>query len=298
MVAPFDSSVLLSGETGTGKELIARAIHDLGPRRDQRFVAVNCAAIPSGLLESELFGHERGAFTGAVARSVGRFQCADRGTLFLDEIGDLPLELQPKLLRALQEQQIERLGGGGQALPINVRVIAATNQDLFPMVERRQFRADLYYRLNVFPIVVPPLRERAEDIRLLVASFVQRFSERCGKTIEHVPDSVIAALRGHSWPGNIRELQNVIERAVITARDGQLNLDRAIPEGDTAPRAEGEAVLTEAEMRELERRNILRALEAAGWKVAGSDGAARRLGTNPSTLNSRMKALGVRRPTP
>ena len=175
MVAPVDAAVLLLGETGTGKELIARAIHDAGPRRDQRFVAVNCAAIPAGLLESELFGHERGAFTGAVARSVGRFQNADRGTLFLDEIGDLPLELQPKLLRALQEQQIERLGGGGHPLPVDVRVITATNQDLFEMVERREFRADLYYRLNVFPIVVPPLRERTEDVRLLVAHFVRRF---------------------------------------------------------------------------------------------------------------------------
>jgi formate hydrogenlyase transcriptional activator len=288
MVAPFDSSVLLSGETGTGKELIARAIHDLGPRRDQRFVAVNCAAIPSGLLESELFGHERGAFTGAVARSVGRFQCADRGTLFLDEIGDLPLELQPKLLRALQEQQIERLGGGGQALPINVRVIAATNQDLFPMVERRQFRADLYYRLNVFPIVVPPLRERAEDIRLLVASFVQRFSERCGKTIEHVPDSVIAALRGHSWPGNIRELQNVIERAVIATRGNVLE----VPGFEARPDPASSSTKT---LAQVEQEYILATLRDAGWVVGGWNGAAARLGLSRTTLIAKMQRLGISR---
>ena len=214
MVAPVDSAVLLLGETGTGKEVIARAIHDAGPRRQQRFVAVNCAAIPAGLLESELFGHERGAFTGAVSQIVGRFQAADRGTLFLDEVGDLPLDMQPKLLRALQEQQVERLGSGGRATTVDVRVIAATNMDLEEMVQQRTFRADLFYRLNVFPIRVPPLRERAEDIPLLIAHFVRQFAERQGKCIEEIPDTVIDTLRHHAWPGNVRELQNVIERAV------------------------------------------------------------------------------------
>ena len=224
MVAPVDSAVLLLGETGTGKEVIARAIHDAGPRRHQRFVAVNCAAIPAGLLESELFGHERGAFTGAVTQTVGRFQAADRGTLFLDEVGDLPLELQPKLLRALQEQQIERLGSGGRATSVDVRVIAATNQDLEEMVQQRAFRADLFYRLNVFPIRVPPLRERAEDIPLLVAHFVRRFAERQGKNGREIPDDVIATLQHYSWPGNVRELQNVIERAVVAATGPTLRL--------------------------------------------------------------------------
>src|SRR5262245_48982741 len=232
LVAPVDSAVLLVGETGTGKELIARAIHDAGPRRHQRFVAVNCAAIPAGLLESELFGHERGAFTGAVAPGVGRFQAADRGTLFLDEVGDLPIELEPKLLRALQEQQIERLGSGGRAMHVNVRVVAATNQDLLEMVRQRAFRPDLFYRLNVFPIRVPPLRERPEDIPALVAHFVQCFAERQGKIIDDVPASFIDSLRHSAWPGNVRELQNLIERAVIatTGRTLQVPLfDRGMP---------------------------------------------------------------------
>ena len=214
MVAPADCSVLVQGETGSGKEVIAQRIHNASPRRQNRFVAVNCAAIPGALLESELFGHERGAFTGAVTQTVGRFQAADRGTLFLDEIGDLPLELQPKLLRVLQEQQIERLGGV-RAIPIDVRVIAATNQDLWQMVQEKKFRADLYYRLNVFPIRVPSLRERKEDIPLLAAHFVEKFAQRQGKSIDHVPEEVIELLMSHEWPGNIRELQNFIERAVI-----------------------------------------------------------------------------------
>src|SRR5580693_7056942 len=201
-VAPVDSAVLIQGETGTGKEVIARAIHEGSPRRHNRFVALNCAAIPSALLESELFGHERGAFTGAVAQTTGRFQSADRGTLFLDEIGDLPLELQPKLLRALQEQQFERLGGG-RTFQVDVRVIAATNQNLWRMVQERKFRADLYYRLNVFPISLPPLRERAEDIPLLIEHFVQKFAERQGKPVLRIPDEVMDALRRHDWPGNI-----------------------------------------------------------------------------------------------
>ena len=214
MVAPVDSAVLVQGETGTGKEVIAQAIHEASPRRQNRFVALNCAAIPSALLESELFGHERGAFTGAVAQTMGRFQAADRGTLFLDEIGDLPLELQPKLLRALQEKQFERLGGG-RTIQVDVRVIAATNQDLWRMVQERKFRADLYYRLNVFPITLPPLREREDDIPLLIEHFVQKFAKRQGKSIDRIPDEVMEALKRHDWPGNIRELQNVIERAVI-----------------------------------------------------------------------------------
>ena len=200
MVAPVDSTVLLLGETGTGKEVIARAIHDAGRRRDHRFVAVNCAAIPAGLLESELFGHERGAFTGAVSQTLGRFQAADGGTLFLDEVGDLPLELQPKLLRALEGRQVERVGSGGRATSVDVRVIAATNQDLAEMVQQRAFRADLFYRLNVFPIHLPPLRERAEDIPLLIAHFVRQFAERQGKMVEEIPDEVIATLRQYSWP--------------------------------------------------------------------------------------------------
>src|SRR5262245_56130162 len=224
MVAPVDSAVLLVGETGTGKEVIARAIHDAGPRRHQRFVPVNCAAIPGGLLESELFGHERGAFTGAVSQTVGRFQAADRGTLFLDEVGDLPLELQPKLLRALQEQQVERLGSGGRVTTVDVRVVAATNQDLEEMVHQRAFRADLFYRLNVFPIRVPPLRERVEDIPLLTAHFVRRFAERQGKTIDKVPGEVMASLKQYAWPGNVRELRNVIERAVVTTTGPTLRL--------------------------------------------------------------------------
>src|SRR5580693_8620620 len=223
MVAPVDSAVLVQGETGTGKEVIAQAIHEAGPRRQNRFVALNCAAIPSALLESELFGHERGAFTGAVAQTTGRFQSADRGTLFLDEIGDLPLELQPKLLRALQEQQFERLGGG-RTFQVDVRIIAATNQDLWQMVQERKFRADLYYRLNVFPITLPPLREREDDIPLLIEHFVQKFAKKQGKLIDRIPDEVTKILIRYGWPGNIRELQNVIERAVIVTTGPVLDL--------------------------------------------------------------------------
>jgi len=219
MVAPVDSAVLLRGETGTGKEVVAQAIHAASSRRQQPFVAINCAAIPAALLESELFGYERGAFTGAVTQREGRFQAADRGTLFLDEIGDLPLELQPKLLRVLQEQQVERLGSS-RTIPVNVRVIAATNQDLWGMVQEKKFRADLYYRLNVFPINLPPLREREGDISLLASHFVRKFAERQGKVIECIPEEVMEALEGHHWPGNIRELQNYIERAVIMTTGG------------------------------------------------------------------------------
>ena len=286
MVAPVDSAVLILGETGTGKEVIARAIHDAGPRRQQRFVAVNCAAIPSGLLESELFGHERGAFTGAVSQTVGRFQAADRGTLFLDEVGDLPLDLQPKLLRVLQEQQVERLGGGGRAMPVDVRVIAATNQDLDEMVRQRTFRADLYYRLNVLPIRVPPLRERPEDIPPLVAHFVGRFATRQGKRIDEIPGAVMERLRQADWPGNVRELQNVIERAVVATTGHTLQMpcgDRRVPQA-TAP------VRTLAEM---ERDYILAALDTTRGVIGGWNGAAARLGLSRTTLISRMQRLGI-----
>ena len=286
MVAPIDSAVLLLGETGTGKEVVARAIHDVGPRRHQRFVAVNCAAIPSGLLESELFGHERGAFTGAVSQTVGRFQAADRGTLFLDEVGDLPLELQPKLLRALQEQQVERLGSGGRPTSVDVRVIAATNQDLEEMVQQRAFRADLFYRLNVFPIRVPPLRERAEDIPLLIAHFVRRFAERQGKKVEDVPDEVMATLKHHSWPGNIRELQNVIERAVVAMTGPTLRLPEPARRIDRA-------AASSRTLAQVERDHIVATLQATNWVLGGWDGAAARLGLSRTTLISRMQRLGI-----
>jgi len=286
MVAPVDSAVLLLGETGTGKEVIARAIHDAGPRRQQRFVAVNCAAIPGGLLENELFGHERGAFTGAVSQAVGRFQAADRGTLFLDEVGDLPLELQPKLLRALQEQQVERLGSGGRATSVDVRVIAATNQDLEEMVQQRRFRADLFYRLNVFPIRVPPLRERAEDIPLLVAHFVRRFAERQGKKIEEVPDEVMTALTHHSWRGNVRELQNMIERAVVATTGPSLRL----PEPE---RRLNRAAAASRTLAQVEREHIVATLHATNGVLGGWDGAAARLGLSRTTLISRMQRLGI-----
>ena len=286
MVAPVDCTVLLLGETGTGKEVIARAIHDAGPRRDHRFVAVNCAAIPHGLLESELFGHERGAFTGAVAQTVGRFQAADRGTLFLDEVGDLPLELQPKLLRALQEQQVERVGSGGRATSVDVRVIAATNQDLEEMVQRRAFRADLFYRLNVFPIRIPPLRERAEDIPLLIAHFVRRFAERQGKMVEEVPDEVIAALKQYPWPGNVRELQNVIERAIVATTGRTLRLpgpDRGFTQPAPSSRT----------LAQVERDHIVATLQATNGVLGGWDGAAARLGLSRTTLISKMQRLGI-----
>ena len=286
LVAPVDSTVLLLGETGTGKEVIAQAIHDAGPRREHRFVAVNCAAIPAGLLESELFGHERGAFTGAVTQTVGRFQAADRGTLFLDEVGDLPLELQPKLLRALQEHQVERVGSSGRVTSVDVRVIAATNQDLGEMVERRAFRADLFYRLNVFPIHVPPLRERTEDIPLLIAHFVRQFAERQGKPIEHVPDEVVAALKHYPWPGNVRELQNVIERAVVATTGPTLRvagLERRV----------GQAAHASRTLAQVERDHILATVEATNGVLGGWDGAAARLGLSRTTLISKMQRLGI-----
>jgi formate hydrogenlyase transcriptional activator len=287
MVAPVDCAVLLQGETGTGKELIARAIHEGSPRRQQRFVAINCGAIPAPLLESELFGHERGAFTGAVTQTMGRFQAADRGTLFLDEIGDLPLELQPKLLRALQEQQFERLGSG-HTLKVDVRVIAATNQDLWEMVQERKFRADLYYRLNVFPITLPPLRERQEDILLLANHFVRRFAERQGKVIDYVPYDAMESLKRHHWPGNIRELQNFIERAVIMS-SGHLHL----PSGELKSMIKSDEPTAIRTLAETERDHILDVLRQVRGVVSGRNGAAARLGLPRTTLLYRMRKLGI-----
>ena len=285
MVAPVDSAVLVRGETGTGKEVVAQAIHAASPRRQQPFVAINCAAIPAALLESELFGYERGAFTGAVTQREGRFQAADRGTLFLDEIGDLPLELQPKLLRVLQERQIERLGSS-RTIPVNVRVIAATNQDLWGMVQEKKFRADLYYRLNVFPINLPPLRERGGDIPLLARHFAGKFAERQGKVIESIPEEVMEALEGHHWPGNIRELQNYMERAVIMTTGAVLR-----------PRlAELRMQASSTEVRTLadaERAHIVSTLKETNWVVGGPGGAAARLGVPRTTLIARMQRLGL-----
>jgi formate hydrogenlyase transcriptional activator len=296
LVAPVDAAVLIEGETGTGKEVIARAIHEASPRRKSRFVALNCAAIPSTLLESELFGYEKGAFTGAVAQTIGRFQAADHGTLFLDEIGDLPLELQPKLLRALQEKQFERLGGSN-TLKVDVRVIAATNQDLRQMVEERKFRADLYYRLNVFPMTLPPLRERGDDIPLLVNHFVQKFAQRQGKTIEIIPDAVMEAFKRHDWPGNIRELQNVIERGVIMTTGPVLTLQTAQYIGPVGaapvsanPDAEPGLIKT---LVEAERAHITAALRETNWVVGGPRGAAAQLGLPRTTLIARMQRLGI-----
>jgi len=298
MVAPVDAAVLIQGETGTGKELIARAIHEASPRRRNRFVALNCAAIPSTLLESELFGHEKGAFTGAVNQAVGRFQAADRGTLFLDEIGDLPLELQPKLLRVLQEKQFERLGGSGQTIHSDVRVIAATNQDLARLVAEKKFRIDLFYRLNVFPMMLPPLRERRDDIALLAEHFVEKFARQQGKVIDTIPDDVIAALEQHGWPGNIRELQNVIERGVIMTTGSMLSqqtTERLIGEKDasvfySAASSEPENIQT---MADAERAHITAILRATNWVVGGPNGAAVQLGMPRTTLLSRMHRLGI-----
>ena len=291
MVAPVDSAVLIQGETGTGKEVIAQAIHEAGPRRQNRFVAVNCAAIPSALLESELFGHERGAFTGAVAQTMGRFQSADRGTLFLDEIGDLPLELQPKLLRVLQEMQIERLGSG-RTIQLDVRVIAATNQDLWNMVKERKFRADLYFRLNVFPITLPPLRERRDDIALLVEHFVQNFAKRQGKLIDCIPEDVMEELISHDWPGNIRELQNVIECAVILTSGRVLKLHsgklrRQNPESAPSRTLDG-----------AKRAHILATLRETNWVIGGGRGAAALLGLPRTTLITMMRRYGIAREDP
>jgi len=290
-VAPTDSTVLIYGETGTGKELIARALHNLSARRSGPFVKLNCAAIPTGLLESELFGHERGAFTSAIAQRIGRFEMANRGTIFLDEIGEIPLDLQPKLLRVLQEREFERLGSS-KTLTTDARLIAATNRDLGALVQEQKFRSDLFYRLNVFPVQVPALRERREDIPLLVQHFVQRFSRRMNRNIESVPKQSMDALISYSWPGNIRELENVIERAVILSSGPELK----VPVGELtrlAPGADGSKPET---LEEAERAHILATLKKTRWVLAGPGGAAIRLGLNRSTLQFRMKKLGIVRP--
>jgi formate hydrogenlyase transcriptional activator len=287
VVARADCSVLIQGETGTGKEVIAQAIHDASPRRQNRFVALNCAAIPSALIESELFGHERGAFTGAVNQTMGRFRTADRGTLFLDEIGDLPFEVQPKLLRVLQEQQFERLGGG-HTFQVDVRVIAATNQDLWQMVQERKFRADLYYRLNVFPINLPPLREREDDVRLLVEHFVRKFAERQGKSIDRIPDEVVEVLKHYHWPGNIRELQNFIERAVIMTTGRVLRPDMADLRTDDSI-----SPTTVGTLEDAERAHITATLRETRGVVGGRNGAAVRLGLPRTTLIAMMRRLGI-----
>lgn len=289
-VAPTDSTVLVLGETGTGKELIARAIHNLSTRCGRPFVKVNCAAIPFDLLESELFGHEKGAFTGAVAQKIGRFEMADTGTVFLDEIGDLPPALQPKILRVLQEQEFERLGSG-RTHRINVRLVAATHRDLNQMVARNEFRSDLYYRLNVFPVVVPPLRERREDIPLLVSHFVEVFGRRMGKHINQIPQATMNALLAYAWPGNVRELQNLMERAVIRADDGVL--PNPLPSSQTNALT---LPSTQGTLRDHEAALILRTLRAAGGMIGGPQGAAARLGLKRTTLLSKMKRLGIYRP--
>ncbi len=295
-VAPTDSTVLIYGETGTGKELIARALHNLSSRKSGAFVKLNCAAIPTGLLESELFGHEKGAFTGAITQRVGRFELANRGTVFLDEIGEVPLELQPKLLRVLQEREFERLGSP-RTLHTDARLIAATNRDLSAMVEEQTFRSDLYYRLNVFPIRVPALRERPEDIPLLVRHFVQQFSRRIGKHIDAIPSETMNALVVYQWPGNIRELQNVIERAVILSSGPTLKVPMdELHAPVSAPQiANGNGKSIRAVLDDTERRQILNALEQSNWIVAGPNGAAVRLGMKRSTLQSRMQKLAIRK---
>jgi formate hydrogenlyase transcriptional activator len=306
LVAPAGTTVLILGETGTGKEVIARAVHNLSPRKERTFVKINCAAIPSGLLEAELFGHERGAFTGAINQKIGRFELADRGTLFLDEIGDIPLELQPKLLRVLQEQEFERLGSN-RTQRVDVRVVAATNRDLSKLVADREFRSDLFYRLNVFPIQIPPLRERREDVPLLVRYFVQNFSRRLNKAVEYVPVEAMDALVNYAWPGNIRELENLIERAVLLSPGKELR----IPISELKPPALSANGNVSADLalfsptptpvpittlEEAERQHILRALRQTEWRIAGPKGAAAILGMKRTTLQARMRKLGVRRP--
>ena len=290
-VAPTDATVLIQGETGTGKELLARAIHRLSPRNDRTFIKINCAAIPAGLIESELFGHEKGAFTGAIARKIGRLELAHDGTLFLDEVGELPLDLQPKLLRALQEKEIERVGGN-RAIPVNVRLIAATNRDLAQMVAERTFRSDLYYRLKVFPVFSPPLRERAGDIPILVRHFVDAHSRRMGKHIETIPEETMAALTRWQWPGNIRELENFLERAVILTRGPVLYVPLAELEIEDEQDSEAWENPT---LHAAEREHILRALREAQGQIGGPTGAAARLGLKRTTLNSKMKKLGIER---
>jgi formate hydrogenlyase transcriptional activator len=329
-VAPTDSTVLVLGETGTGKELIARAIHNSSPRCGRPFIKLNCAAIPFDLLESELFGHEKGAFTGAIAQKIGRFEMADKGTLFLDEIGDIPLALQPKLLRVLQEQEFERVGSG-KTHRINVRLVAATHRDLAEMIKRKEFRSDLYYRINVFPVVLPPLRERRQDIPQLISHFVEVFTRRIGKQINHIPKETLDAFIWYSWPGNVRELQNLIERAVICSDNGVLpnplptnanpvaltsaedtfkDFERVVVRSDNgalpnpSPSSDANPVTlitpavnpAERTFKDFERALILHTLQAAGWVVGGPHGAATRLGLKRTTLITKMKSLGISRP--
>jgi formate hydrogenlyase transcriptional activator len=299
-VAPTDSTVLIYGETGTGKELIARAIHDLSPRRSKPFVKLNCAAIPTGLLESELFGHEKGAFTGAIAQRIGRFEVADGGTIFLDEIGEIPLELQTKLLRVLQEREFERLGSS-RTIRTDARLIAATNRDLEAMVSEQKFRSDLFFRLDVFPVHVPALRERDGDIPLLARHFAQQFSTRMKKVIEAIPSAAMDALCRYHWPGNIRELQNVIERAVIISTGPDLSVDVADLKFPRTSHPEEKTFTAKSEtngalhsvLEETERQQILQALKQSNWVVAGPHGAAARLGMNRSTLQLRIRKLGI-----
>ena len=292
IVAPVDSSVLVLGETGTGKELIARAIHDLSPRKNYPFVKVNCAAIPSGLLESELFGHERGAFTGAIAQKIGRFELGNKGTLFLDEVGDMPLELQPKLLRVLQEQEFERLGST-RTQRVDVRVVAATNADLATLVGEKKFRSDLYYRLNVFPIIVPPLRERHDDIERLVCHFARKYAQRMGKRIQSVPRATMEALTRHTWPGNVRELQNLMERAVLLSAGPSLR----VPLADIHAACDLSAPPDSNVLEQAERELILQALRESNWVVGGTRGAAARLRLNRTGLAYKIKKFGISRPS-
>jgi len=292
-VAPTDSTVLIQGETGTGKELIARAIHNLSSRCGRSFIRLNCAAIPLDLLESELFGHEKGAFTGAIAQKIGRFELADKGTLFLDEVGDIPPALQPKLLRVLQEQEFERLGST-RTHQVDVRLVAATNRNLMDVVKRGECRNDLYYRLNVVPVLLPPLRERREDIPALVTHFVEIYGRQMGRRIEHIPLETISAFSSYQWPGNIRELQNLIERAVILSNDGVL------PNPLPAEKTEQRAMISPAAttLRDSERILILLTLEGVGWVIGGPKGAAAKLGLKRTTLIHKMQKLGIFRPSP
>ncbi len=302
-VAATQATVLILGETGTGKEVVARAIHAASRRKDKPLIKVNCAAIPATLIESEFFGHEQGAFTGATKRREGRFALADGGTIFLDEVGELPLDLQSKLLRVLQEGEFEPVGSS-QTRRVDVRVIAATNRDLQQQMRNGLFREDLFYRLNVFPIHVPPLRERGRDVVMLAESFTSSVARRIGRDIIGLTPECMRRLCAYDWPGNVRELQNVIERAVITSRDGHLNLDRALPDVSRPPapvphpggNGSHEPIRTMAELHELERQNIERALDQTDWRVSGRSGAAALLGMKASTLSSRIKALGIKRP--
>jgi formate hydrogenlyase transcriptional activator len=297
-VAPTDSTALIEGETGTGKELIAHAIHNASQRYGRAFIKLNCAAIPLDLLESELFGHEKGAFTGAIAQKIGRFEMADKGTLFLDEVGDIPPTLQPKLLRVLQEQEFERVGSG-KTHKVDVRLVAATNRNLGRMVARGQFRSDLYYRLNVFPILLPALRERREDIPALVMHFVKIFCRRMGKQIDSIPSEMMAAFQWHSWPGNIRELQNLVERAVILSRDGVLT--NPLQKRQTSAiilSSNAQSLPSSMAWKDSDRALIVETLEQAGWIVGGPRGAAGKLGLKRTTLLAKMKRLGISRPIP